>query len=515
MESKRSDRIPLDDRLRFEELLTDLSSRFVDVPCTEVDDRIEEALRQLVEFLDIDRSGFLQLDETGKRFRVTHFHALPGIEPLEFVVVDDRLPSFADAVRRGETLRIESPSDIPRNAIEEKEYVERSGLKSSLTIPLEVGGRVLGALGLASFRAHRTWPDTLVRRLRLVGHVFASALARQRAEREILRLKDRLEKENVYLRDEVRVVLHEEEFVGESPAIQTVLRSLEKVAKTDSTVLLVGETGTGKELLARRLHAMSLRADRVMVAVNCAALPATLVENELFGRAEGAYTGAHTAQAGRFEVADGSTIFLDEIGELPAEVQAKLLRVIQEGEFERLGSTETLRVNVRIVAATNRDLGKLVREGSFREDLYYRIAVFPVEVPPLRERTEEIPILVRNFIEEFSQRMHKKIKPVPQRTMDSLLRYPWPGNVRELRNVIERAAILSEKGELPIDLTRGLHEATPSGETLEDVERQHILAVLERTGWRVRGPKGAATILDLKPTTLESRMRKLGIERPA
>ena len=330
---------------------------------------------------------------------------------------------------------------------------------------------------------------------------------------EIERLKDRLQAESDYLKAEIKVVHPHGEVTGQSAAIQKVLRLVEQVAPTDSSVLVRGETGTGKELVAQAIHRLSPRRSHLMVKVNCAALPSGLVESELFGREKGAYTGALTRQIGRFEVADGSTLFLDEIGELSLELQAKLLRVLETGEFERLGSPRTIKVDVRVIAATNRDLAEEVRKGRFREDLYYRLNVFPIRVPPLRERAEDIPLLVWTFLEEFSARMGKKITQVPRKTMEALQRHPWPGNVRELRNVIEHGAILTTGDTLRVPM---LDDAAPVGApppTLADSERELILRALERAGWRIKGPKGAAAALGLNPSTLYSRMKKLGIRQ--
>jgi transcriptional regulator with GAF, ATPase, and Fis domain len=294
-----------------------------------------------------------------------------------------------------------------------------------------------------------------------------------------------------------------------------MLSEAEQVAKTDSTVLILGETGTGKELLARAIHKLSLRKDRQMVTLNCAALPATLLESELFGREKGAYTGAMTRQIGRFEIADGSSIFLDEIGEMPLEVQAKLLRVLQEGQFERLGNPQTIRVNVRIIASTNRDLARSIAEGRFREDLYYRLNVFSITVPSLRDRIEDIPLLVWAFIKEFEKPMGKAIEKISQKSIDALQQYPWPGNIRELKNVIEHAMIISKGRILQLNPPAGLSTNLHKDLKLEVVERNHIIDVLNKTSWRVSGQKGAANLLGLKPTTLESRMKKLGITRPS
>ncbi len=336
---------------------------------------------------------------------------------------------------------------------------------------------------------------------------------------EIRALKDRLEAENVYLRTEIR---HERGFdaiVGESRAMLDVLAKVSQVAPTSSAVLLLGETGTGKQLLAHAIHDHSARRSGPFVKVNCAALPPTLIETELFGHEKGAFTGATGPKAGRFELADGGTLFLDEIGELTPEVQVKLLGVLQDGQFERVGSTRTRTVNARIVAATNRDLGRAMAEGRFREDLYYRLSVFPIQVPPLRERREDIPLLVWACINRRQAQFGRKIERIPARTMAALRAYAWPGNIRELENVIERALILSAGSTLRLDETlgdTGRRTAGPSpSERLDELDRAHILRVVEACGWRIHGKGNAAQKLGLHPNTLRSRMQKLGITRPA
>ena len=319
--------------------------------------------------------------------------------------------------------------------------------------------------------------------------------------------------ENIYLQEEIKLLVEHTDIVGESAAMKKVLGQVEQVARTDSTVLLLGETGTGKELLARAIHSLSARKDRPLVTVNCASLPPTLIESELFGREKGAYTGALTRMAGRFELADRSTLFLDEIGELPLELQSKLLRFLEEGSFERLGSSKPIHVDVRIIAATNRDIGQEVKDGKFRRDLFYRLNVFPIMIPPLRERREDIPLLVRAVVKEFQKKMGKEIESIPKKTMEALRTYSWPGNVRELRNLIEHAMILTRGKTLNVHVPkRASSETYPAGR-LEDIERMHIMAVLEKTGWRLSGPGGAADILGLKRTTLQARMKKLGIKR--
>lgn len=333
---------------------------------------------------------------------------------------------------------------------------------------------------------------------------------------EVERLKNRLQIENVYLQEEIKTEYNFEEIVGQSESLKKTLRSVEKVATSDSTVLIYGETGTGKELIARAIHNLSSRKDRPLVKVNCGAISAGLVESELFGHEKGAFTGALQQRVGRFELADGGTIFLDEVSELPLDTQVKLLRVLQEGEFERVGSSKTIRVDVRVIAATNRNLTDAVRKGSFRSDLFYRLNVFPIEVPPLKERRSDIPLLTNFFLTKFAKKMNKRFKPISRDTMGKISSYPWPGNIRELQNVIERAVVLSHGSEIQIDeslLGLNISSDLTIAETLEDVERSHIINILEKTNWVIDGKKGAASILNINPSTLRSRMQKLGIKK--
>jgi formate hydrogenlyase transcriptional activator len=333
--------------------------------------------------------------------------------------------------------------------------------------------------------------------------------------------RNRLQQQNLYLREEIESEYNFEEIVGGSTALRQILGKVKQVAPTDSTVLILGETGTGKELIARAVHNFSRRKDKPLIKLNCSALPTGLVESELFGHEKGAFTGATEKRTGRFELADGGTIFLDEVGELPPEVQVKLLRVLQEREFERVGGAKTIRVDVRVIAATNRDLAHAVREGMFRQDLYYRLNVFPLQLPPLRRRVEDIPLLVHYFVGRHAAKVGRAITRVPEEAMQRLVAYEWPGNVRELENVIERAVILSPGPELAVAL-EALPAAPPptppqaaDPAALKDVERQHIVTVLKRTGWRIDGPEGAARVLNMHPNTLRSRMQKLGIRRSA
>jgi formate hydrogenlyase transcriptional activator len=342
------------------------------------------------------------------------------------------------------------------------------------------------------------------------------------AYREISALKARLQEENVYLQEEIRQQHNFKEIIGGSPALKQVLRQVETVASTDSTVLILGETGTGKELIARAIHNLSTRRERTLVKLNCAAIPTGLLESELFGHEKGAFTGAINQRLGRFELAHKGTLFLDEVGDIPLELQPKLLRVLQEQEFERLGSTRTQKVDVRLIAATNVNLEQLVADKQFRSDLYYRLNVFPIVIPPLRERREDIPVLTRWFTQKFASRMRKPIHSIPARTLSALADYHWPGNVRELENLIERAVILSPGPELQVSLpeTRALAvaaaaEVTNQSMNFEEAERAHILRVLSDTNWIIGGPRGAASRLGLNRSTLRSKMGKLGIIRPS
>ena len=345
---------------------------------------------------------------------------------------------------------------------------------------------------------------------------------------EVEQLKDQLHKENIYLQEEIRGASNFGEIIGQSESLRRVLHKAEQVAPLNTTVSIFGETGTGKELLAHAIHKLSPRCNHALVKLNCAALPGTLIESELFGHEKGAFTGADTRRSGRFEIANGGTIFLDEVGELPLDLQAKLLRVLEEGEFERVGGSRTVKVDVRVIAATNRNLEEAVRKGIFRSDLYYRLSIFPITLPPLRERKEDIPILVNHLVKQLSQKLGKTIDAIPQETMAKLRNYPWPGNVRELRNVIERAVIITQGSKLHLiddldsqALELEIHEkigafadSVQTGETLEKTEYNVILRTLKSVHWKVEGPGGAAELLNIHPSTLRSKMRKLGIERP-
>jgi formate hydrogenlyase transcriptional activator len=513
----------LEERLRFETLLTELSAHFINLPADRIDSDIEDAQRRICELLDLDRSALFQVPEREPgTLLLTHIHQPPGgLSPPERMNGRDFFPWTVQRVLGAKTVTLSKMTDLPPEADRDRESYRAYGAKSNVSVPLSSGEvPIFGVLTFAVMREERDWPETVVKGFQLIAQVFANALARKRADEQLKRhvaeieeLKQRLERENIYLREEVELLVEHTEIVGQSLAMKRVLAQAEQVARTDSTVLILGETGTGKELLARAIHKMSARKDRPLITVNCASLPPTLIESELFGREKGAYTGAMTKMIGRFEISDQSTLFLDEIGELPLELQSKLLRVLEEGNFERLGSTKTLHVDVRIIAATNRGIDQEVKDGKFRRDLFYRLNVFPIVIPPLRERSEDIPLLVRAVVKEFQKRMGKEIESIPKKTMQALQSYSWPGNVRELRNVIEHAMILNKGETLEVELPKRVSSETEAAGNLEDMERRHMVAVLEETGWRIAGQGGAAEVLGLKRTTLQAKMKKLGIKR--
>ena len=512
------------DKLRsFESAAASISTKFVNLPPDSVDAEIEAGLRAVAKSLDVQLVTLLQpFGEVDNE--VTHEWASEELSTVQFkgTHVAQAFPWLAVRLRQNETIAISALSDFPAEAKNEVAAMQSAGLESVLWVPFEVRGQLAGHLAINTVR-QRTWSKELVPRLKLLGEVFGEALWRLESELQLRRsldeveaLKEQLRQEKFYLRMEAKLTYEHGDIIGDSASLKAALIKAEQVAPTGSTVLILGETGTGKELLARAIHNISSRGDKLMVTVNCAALPSSLVEAELFGREKGAYTGALTRELGRFEIADGSTILLDEIGELSLNLQAKLLRILQEGEFERLGSSTTRKVDVRVLASTNRDLTKAVENKEFRVDLFYRLNVFPIELPPLRNRIEDIPQLVWMFVQKFSEAMGKTVETIPVGAMDSLMAYTWPGNVREVRNIVDRAMIVNQgpvlEITLPGDAVVPVRGAVASGK-LEDVEREHIRAVIESTGWRIRGSGGAAEILGLKPTTLEARMKKLGLVR--
>jgi formate hydrogenlyase transcriptional activator len=525
-------------------VLHDESVRSAQQALTRERDRLQlllEVNNAVVSRLDLDQvftsvSGFLQrliphehsslllYEPETRRYR-KHVPRFPGSETLmKDCQVDEqwaRSPAGIAVTTRRTTLLNEA--DLSALAAESKiaERILAEGYKSVCSVPLLSGDRALGTLNVGSDRPDAFSPDD-VELLGQVAQQIAIAVENGLAFREIAELKEKLSTEKLYLEDEIRTEHNFEEIIGQSSALRQVLKQVEIVAPTGSTVLIQGETGTGKELIARAIHNLSGRSGRTFVKLNCAAIPTGLLESELFGHEKGAFTGAIAQRAGRFELAHGGTLFLDEVGDIPLELQSKLLRVLQEQEFERLGSTRTIRVDVRLIAATNRDLVSMVADKQFRSDLYYRLNVFPIVNPPLRDRQEDIVPLVRYFTQKFSRLMKKRIDTIPSEAMTLLSRYHWPGNIRELENVIERAVILSRGSTLDVPLAelKQRHRAARAGEssaahtTLEEAEREHIRQALQEADWQVGGSSGAAARLGMKRTTLQSKMAKLGIERP-
>jgi formate hydrogenlyase transcriptional activator len=498
------------DRLR---LLLDVNDAIVSkVSKKELFAAISTGLRRL---LNIDYTGLAVYDAKTNRLRV---YALDFPENQNMVLEDaeipleDSPPGQAFATRKPVLL---DASNLDQFNSDGFRRMVAQGLRAGCILPLVSRDRAIGTLNVGT-RRETSFTAEDVDLLTQVANQIATAVENALAFSEIEDLKEQLAQEKLYLEDEIRTEHNFEEIVGDSPVLKRVLRQIETVAPTDAAVLIEGETGTGKEVFARAIHHLSRRRDRTFVKINCAAIPAGLLESELFGHEKGAFTGAIMQRAGRFELAHRGTLFLDEVGDIPLELQPKLLRALQEQEFERLGSTRTLRVDVRVIAATNRNLAQMVAEGKFRGDLFYRLNVFPLEAPPLRERREDIPQLVRYFVQKYALRLERKIETVPGEAQRALAEYSWPGNIRELENFIERAVILSRGPVLNIavaDLRQSPDAVANTAPTLEAAERDHILRVLAETNWTVGGPAGAAARLGLKRTTLQSKMKKLGISR--
>ncbi len=510
------------DRLR---LLLDVTNQVVSN--LELRDLLRAISHDVRRVMQCDYAGLSLPDAENKQLRLyaLDFPEGKGFLQEELVYLMEGTPS-GTAFRTMKPLTLQSPFTGWLN-YPIVQIAVREGLKSVCCLPLISRNRAIGVLVLGRLRDD-AFSQADIEFLSQVANQIALAVENALAYREIRALKEQLSKEKLYLEDEIRMEMNFAQIIGNSASLRRVLKGVGTVAPTDSTVLIYGETGTGKELIARAIHDLSPRSSKPFVKLNCAAIPTGLLESELFGHEKGAFTGAIAQRIGRFEVADGGTIFLDEIGEIPLELQTKLLRVLQEREFERLGSSRTLRTDARLIAATNRDLQAMVSEQKFRPDLFFRLDVFPVHVPPLRERQGDIPLLVRHFTEQFSRRMKKVMETIPSATMDALCRYQWPGNIRELQNVVERAVIISTGPVLSVDVsdlrfsrdTRTVEQSASPKSTngglqnvLEETERGHILEALQRCNWVVAGPSGAAARLGMKRSTLQKRVHKLGIAR--
>jgi DNA-binding NtrC family response regulator len=518
---------------RLERVISEIGAGFVHVSPDNVGVEIDNALGRIGEAAGADLCVFFQRpDEELSISAVSHEWHNENIQGSVFsgISLANDYPWLVRQLEKKGSLQLSNPSDFTHEAKAELELFEQFSIQSMNWEAFDAVHGSRGYIGIGAINGAPQWPEGILAQLSLFGNIVADAIDRQRTDLalerafdEIQTLKERLIAENETLRQEVEVLYADDELIGKSHVFRAVIFQAKQVAPTDSSVLLLGETGTGKGLIARKIHELSGRSKHPMITVNCAALPSTLIESELFGHEKGAFTGAIAQKTGRFELADGGTIFLDEIGELPLELQAKLLRVLQDQEFERVGSSQTRTVNVRIITATNRDLENLIKRGEFRADLYYRLGVFPIRAPSLRERRGDIPLLVWFFISELQPRLGKEINEVSAHAMATLSAYDWPGNIRELRNIIERAMILSPGSTLQLDdWFPGHREFTDNsaqvseraGETIEEVERKHIEKVLAECDWKIHGKGGAAERLGLKRTTLQSRMKKLGLERP-
>jgi transcriptional regulator with GAF, ATPase, and Fis domain len=501
-------------------LIGDLAVRFITVDADEMDTALHEGLRDAAQLLQLDqamlwRTAPGEVGEAASHCWIGHHHPLRP-DPLHVISI----PLITSKLQAGEAAWFTHLDEV-FDPVDRGAFL-RHGVRSAAIVPVAMPGAEWGGLAFVSTTREHDWTPETIEQLKVIAGVFGQAMARKAGLRALQSTRDeiqRLRQSASEGDDQPRpdgLLRGSRLIVTTSPIVLQALAQAEQVAPTPATVLLLGETGVGKQMFAQAIHELSPRRQRPMVRVNCAAIPSALIESELFGRERGAYTGAVTRQIGRFETANLSTIFLDEIGELPAEVQVKLLSVLHERVIERLGSSQSIKVDVRIIAATNRNLEKAVEDKSFREDLFYRLNVFPIVVPPLRDRAEDIPGLAWEFIDEFSKSLGKPIESIAKESMRQLQAYSWPGNVRELRNVIERAVILATGARLtvPVPQAPGSRQA-PSSATLMNVETDHIRATLESTNWRIRGEGGAAERLGLKPTTLESRMAKLGLVRPA
>jgi len=518
LKNTRPERFP-----QIEKLILEFSTGFASAPVSEIDERIEEALKQIVECLDLDRCAFWEVSEDETQMHWIHQCVVPGLKQLPNGINYEDFPwVFKRAVGSGGCISFSSVDDLPPEAAKDKERFKAIGTKSNVIIPYHIAGKAIAGLTFSTMKQERKFPSSLIPMLKLIGEIITGAFYRKKMEEkyktgviDAKNLDGQINEEDFPLRKETKKECAYEGIIGKSAVMQLVYSRMEQVAPTDSVVLILGETGTGKGVIARTVHELSNRKKNRIVTVNCAALTPNLIESELFGREKGAYTGSTEMQIGRFELADKGTLILDEITELPLDLQAKLLRAIQDGEFERLGSPKTIKVNVRILALTSRNLKDEVSKGRFRQDLYYRLNVFPITMPSLRERKDDIPFLAKYFVTQFCRKMQKELKNIPKQTMMDLVSYSWPGNVRELEHIIERSVItatgtdlnLAEKLEDSVSIMSEEKYVT----NLAEVEKRHILKILEKANWRIEGSKGAAILLGLHPNTLRGRMQKLGI----
>jgi len=507
--------------LELDKLILELSSKFAGASASEIENNIAQALQQIVECLDIDRCTFWEISEDETELRCIHQYVAPGFQKI-YGGDDQDFSWISKETWNGSSSSVSPTENFYENSGKNKNASLMLGGRSFIVSPFHIAGKAIAGMTFSTIQEEREFSPEMVSRLNLIGEILTGAFYRKKIEekyrqslREMHHTEEPIHEDDFPLREDTKKEFKYEGIIGNSSPMRLVYSKMEQVAPTDSVVLILGETGTGKGVLARAIHELSSRNKKRIVTVNCAALTPNLIESELFGREKGAYTGSTEMQIGRFELADKGTLVLDEFTELPLDLQAKLLRAIQEGEFERLGSPRTIKVDVRILALTSRNLKDEVAKGRFRQDLYYRLNVFPITMPPLRERSGDIPLLAGHFVAQFNRKMQKEIKNIPKNVMTELVRYPWPGNVRELQHVIERSVIITRGTSLQLAEKLDDSGSAISDEklitSLAEVEKLHILKILGQTNWRIDGPKGAAVLLGLHPNTLRGRMQKLGI----
>jgi transcriptional regulator with GAF, ATPase, and Fis domain len=513
---------------KFEKMVSGFSSEFINLPADSVDSKIEDALKEIALLEGADRSYFFQFNPDRTEFTISHIwwksEGIVSDQVHRGMIVESRFPWLSQNLTSGQDVIVQDVEILAREGSQpEYEYCREIGIQSFLILPMQVEDSPLCAIGLDAIHAKILWNIETIDRLRVFGEVLTNAIARKHSENklitaidEIASLKEMLEAEKTYLQEEIRLEHNFDNIIGQSDALKYVLYQVEQVASTDVPVLILGETGTGKELIARAIHKLSPRNGKTITKLNCAALPANLVESELFGHEKGAFSGAVSRQYGRFELANDSSIFLDEIGEFPIQLQAKLLRVLENGEYERLGSSVTLRSNARVIAATNRDILQAVRSGRFREDLYYRLKVVAFTLPPLRKRKSDIPLLIKWYTDKLSRKLGRTPVKINQSNMNALMNYDWPGNIRELKHMVESALITSGGDRMKIDLPKSetKDHDNDNFQSLMEMERNYITRVLSAKEWKISGENGAAETLQMHPNTLWARMKKFGIRKP-
>ena len=518
---RREKETELKNQIEFQQLVSQISTEFTGLSGAEFEEAIQNSLAVIGGYFGVDAVRLFRVSPQGDVLKIRLMwqseHLAPQNEAIEINKM--KFPKLAAYYSSGKHVLFSKFIDSPKWP-QTRKILKFFGTKAGVGVPLESDKSGVDVIAMDCVMREYQWPEGTIDKVEVIGKVLLSAILRREAEAEILngfseirRLKEQLQQENIYLKEEIKGIKNYDTIIGESKALKYVLFRVEQVAPTDTTVLISGETGTGKEVFCNTLHQLSLRKNKPLVKVNCAALSPTLIESELFGHEKGAFTGANEKRIGRFELADGGTILLDEIGEMSLEVQAKLLRVLQEGEFERLGSSKTIKVNVRIIAATNRNLEEEVKKKRFRIDLYYRLTTFIITIPPLRDRKEDVPLLVNFLTNKLGKKLNKSVKKVPHTLMRKLVNYSWPGNVRELENVIENALIISNGEVLKAEIPEGFGLTTMRKSKLEDLEREHIIKILESVNWQIGGKDGAAERLGLKRTTLNSKMKKLKIKK--